>query len=209
MQHKEGDDKMARFSFSIPDEVAEMIDRDVENKGTSRSRLIAEYIERHYKGETQRIESVEIVQRVKSEHEKRVQHLITKHDAAVQQIQTECEKRVEDIKADNAANTQQLESDVERLETITEKLENDFKASEERNASLREKLRQSEASTNDVFTGLQQKLELFKQKVTNLEDNLHIERGHVAELRQDKEYLQKQLELVTLRLPLQKRDEAG
>lgn len=200
---------MARFSFSMPDEVAELLDRDVENKGTSRSSLIAEYIERHYKGETQRIESVEVVQRVKSEHEKRVQHLIAKHDAEVQQIRTECEKRVEDIKADNAVNTQQLEDDVERLEIITEKLENDFKASEERNASVLEKLRQSEASKNTVVTGLQHELELLKQKVTNLEDYLHTERRHVSELRQDKEHLQKQLELVTLRLPLQKRDEVG
>jgi metal-responsive CopG/Arc/MetJ family transcriptional regulator len=209
MLHKEGQDIMARFSFSIPEDVAELLDRDVENKGTSRSSLIAEYIERHYKGETQRIESVEVVQRIKSEHGKRVQHLIAQHDAEMQQIRTECKKLVEDIKAENAVNTQQLEDDVERLETITQKLENELKASEERKASAVEKLRQSEASKNTVVTGLQHELELLKQKVTHLEDNLHTERGLVSELRHDKEYLQTQLELVTLRFPHRKRDKVG
>ena len=56
---------MARFSFSIPDDVAEMLDHDVESKGKSRSSLIAEYIEQYYKGVAHRIESVDVVQRVK------------------------------------------------------------------------------------------------------------------------------------------------
>jgi hypothetical protein len=64
-----------------------------------------------------------------------------------------------------------------------------------------EKLRQSETSKNTVVTGLQHENELLQQKVTNLETLLQTERGITSELRRNKETTQKQLELVTLRLP--------
>jgi len=195
---------MARFSFSIPDEVAEMLDKDLEGTGKSRSSLIAEYIEQHYKGKAQLAEHVNAVQRAKSEHEKRVQRLIAEHAAEVQQIRAECEKRIEDLKADSAASTQQLEDDVERLEKIVEKFEHDFKASEERTASAVERLRQSEASKQTVETVLQHEIELLRVKVTNLEEAMHTERAHLSEISRDKDDLKKQLELVTLRLPAPK-----
>ena len=137
---------MVRLTFSIPDEVAETLKHDAESKVKSISSLITEYIEQHYKGEAQHKENVDVVQLVKGEHEKRVQHLVAEHDAEVQQIRTEYEKQLAQINADNVASTQQLEDDVERLEKITEKLESDFKASEERKASAVDKLRQSEPS---------------------------------------------------------------
>jgi metal-responsive CopG/Arc/MetJ family transcriptional regulator len=201
MQHIRRDDIMARFSFSIPDEVAEMLDRDVETKSTSRSSLIAEFIERHYKREEQRKEDIDVVQRVKSEHEKKVQHLVAEHDAEVQQIRTEYEKQLEQIKADNAVSIQQLENDVERLEKLTENLENDLKASEERNASAVEKLRQSESSKNVIVNGLQHEVELLGKDKVKLEAELQTEKILSNERKADKDNLQKQLELVTLRLP--------
>ena len=73
-------------------------------------------------------------------------------------------------------------------------------ASEERNASAVERLRQSESSRNTVVTGLQHEVELLKQQVANQETLLHAERELTSELRHDKETTQKQLELVTLRL---------
>jgi hypothetical protein len=51
-----------------------------------------------------------------------------------------------------------------------------------------------------VVTGLQHDNELL-QTVTNLETLLQTEKGLNSELRRDKESIQKQLELVTLRLP--------
>jgi hypothetical protein len=48
---------------------------------------------------------------------------------------------------------------------------------------------------------LQHEAELLQQKVVNLETLLHTERALTSELRRDKDNLQKQLELVTLRLP--------
>ena len=65
------------------------------------------------------------------------------------------------------------------------------------------KLRQLEASKNSAVTGLQHENELL-QKVTNLETLLQTEKGLNSELRRDKESIQKQLELVTLRLPAPK-----
>jgi hypothetical protein len=54
-----------------------------------------------------------------------------------------------------------------------------------------------------VVTGLQHENVLL-QKVTNLETLLQTEKGLNSELRRDKESIQKQLELVTLRLPAPK-----
>jgi hypothetical protein len=122
----------------------------------------------------------------------------------LEQVRSSWEKQTEQINAENAATIKQLEDDVERLEAISEEYKNDLKSSERRNASAVEKLRQSEASKNTVVTGLQHENELLQQKVTSLETLLQTERGITSELRRDKETAQKQLELVTLRLPAPK-----
>ena len=192
---------MARFSFSIPDYVAELLDRDVKSTGKSRSSLIAEYVERYYEGETQRAKNADIVQRVKSEHEKRVQQLLIEHDAEMQQIRTECQKQVTQSNTDNAANTQQFEDELEKLESVAKRLDSELKEANERNHSLMEQLQHEKNSKDVVTTGLQHEIELLQQRIASLEGTLHTERGHLSELRQDKEQLQKQLELMTLRLP--------
>ena len=51
---------------------------------------------------------------------------------------------------------------------------------------------------------MQHEIELLQQKVANLEALLHTERGITSELRHDNETIQKQLELVTPRLPAPK-----
>lgn len=180
----------------------------------ARSTLIAQHIEQHYEGKSEadidaeitrlRTESAGIVQRVRIEHEKKVEHLLSTHEAELHRIRTDHEKQIEQLKADNTAATQQLEEDVEQLETISKKYKNDLTLSEERNASAVEKLRQSEASKNTVVTGLQHENELLQQKLTTSEMLLQTERGLNADLRRDKESIQKQLELVTLRLPAPK-----
>jgi predicted transcriptional regulator len=205
---------MARFNITIPDSIAKRLDEDAENQEMARSTLIAQYIEQHYEGKSDadieaeierlRTESAGIVQRARNEHEKKVQHLIATHETELEQVRTDWEKQIEQINAENAATIKQLEDDVERLEAISEEYKNDLKSSEGRNASAVEKLRQSEASKNAVVTGLQHENELLQQKVTNLETLLRTERGITSELRRDKETAQKQLELVTLRLPAPK-----
>jgi predicted RNase H-like nuclease (RuvC/YqgF family) len=83
-------------------------------------------------------------------------------------------------------------------------LNGELKEANERNRSLTEQLQREKNSKDVVATGLQHEIELLQQKVTTLEATLHTERGHLSELRQDKNQLQKQLELVTLRLPAPK-----
>jgi len=205
---------MARFNITIPDSIAKRLDEDAEDQEMARSTLIAQYIEQHYEGKSDadieaeierlRIESADIVQRARNEHEKKVQHLIATHETELEQVRTNWEKQIEQINAENAATIKQLEDDVERLEAISEEYKNDLKSSEGRNASAVEKLRQSEASKNTVVTGLQHENEFLQQKVINLETLLQTERGITSELRHDKETMQKQLELVTLRLPAPK-----
>jgi len=215
---------MVKFTITLPDSVAEKLDADVSEQETPRSTLIARYIEQHYEGAGQpvvdydeiiqtiktkhedevrqineaheadlaklrdsyadvmqraRQEHEEKIQRGTDDHEEKVRQLCEGHKAEVQQIRAECDKRAEEAK--------QLEGDVERLEGITNKLDGERKA--------------SEASKNVVVTGMQHEIELMQQKVSSLEDTLHIEREHLSELRRDKEDCKKQLELVTLRLP--------
>ena len=69
---------------------------------------------------------------------------------------------------------------------------------------MRETLRESEASKNVVVTGLQHRVELLEQDKTSLEAALQVEKGHSLELKADKETMQEQVELLTLRLPAPK-----
>lgn len=205
---------MARYNITIPDSIAKRLDEDAENQDMARSTLIAQYIEQHYEGKSEedidteiarlRTESADIVQRVNLEHEKKVEHLIATHETELQQVLSDYETRIEQINADHTAVAKQLEEDVEQLEAISLKYKNDLKASEERNASAVSKLRDSEASKNTVVTGLQHENELLQQKIENLEALLQTEKGLNSDLRRDKESIQKQLELVTLRLPAPK-----
>ncbi len=154
--------------------------------------------------QNQRAESANIVQRVRDEHEKKIKRLIAEHDAETQQIRADFEKQIQQIKADRSASIQQLETSLEELESVTQKLDANLKEAEERNRSLLEKLRESEASKNVVVTGLQHRVELLEKEKTSLEAALQVERGHSLELKADKETLQKQVELLTLRLPAPK-----
>lgn len=158
----------------------------------------AEY-EKHV--QNQRAESARIVQRVRDEHEKKIEKLITEHEAEIQQIRTDYEKQMRQIKADRSASIQQLESSLEELESVTQKLDGNLKESEERNRSLLEKLREEDASKNVIVTGLQHRVELLEKDKTSLEAALQVEKGHSLELKTDKETMQKQVELLTLRLP--------
>jgi uncharacterized phage infection (PIP) family protein YhgE len=205
---------MARYNITIPDYIAKRLNEDADNQDMARSTLIAQYIEQHYEGKSEadidaeiarlRAESADIVQRARQEHEKKVEHLIATHETELQQVRSDYENKIEQINADHTTAAKQLEEDVERLEAISEKCRYDLKSAEERNASAVEKLRQSEASKSTVVTGLQHENELLKEKLTTSETLLQAERGLTSELRRDKESIQKQLELVTLRLPAPK-----
>jgi chromosome segregation ATPase len=73
---------------------------------------------------------------------------------------------------------------------------------------LKKKLAEKETALSElhsqdiVIAGLQNELETVRTQVKTLEEKLAIYMGLKNELQADKENLQKQLELVTLRLPL-------
>jgi len=168
------------------------------------SKIIVLRTEKEKQAQTQREECAHIVHRVRDEHEKHSQKLIAEHEVEIQQIRAECDKQIQQINADTSASLQQFARSHEELETVTQKLDNSLKKSEEHNRALMKELQQSEASKNTIVTGLQHEIELLREKLANTEATVHTERGHLSELRKDKETLQKQLELVTLRLPAPK-----
>jgi hypothetical protein len=126
-----------------------------------------------------REQGANVMQRARDEFEKKVRQIAEKHEAEAQQLRAECEKRAEEAK--------QLEGDVERLEGITKKLDSELKA--------------SEASRKTVEDGFQHRIELLEKDKAKLEAELQTEKVLSNERKADKENLQKQLELVTLRLP--------
>jgi chromosome segregation ATPase len=155
--------------------------------------------------QNQRAESANIVQRVRAEHEKKIEQLIAEHDAEIQQIRADGEKQMRQLKADRSASIQQLENSLEELESVTQKLDANLKESGERNRALMEQLRESEAAHQTVVIDLQHRVELIEKDKASLEAALQVEKGHSLELKADKGTLQKQVELLTLRLPAQGR----
>jgi len=131
-----------------------------------------------------------------AEHETEVQQaLVAEHEAELQQARADYEQQLQQISTDNAATIQQFEDELHRLEVITQKLNDDLKTSEEREASLAEKPRQSETSKNTVVTALQQELSLSEQKATNLESSLRAETAATVQRERD----ENQKRLQTLR----------
>jgi len=154
--------------------------------------------------QNQRAERAIIVQRVRAEHEKKIEKLIAEHDTETQQIRADGEKQMRQLTADRSASIQQLENSLEELERVTHQLDANLKESGERNRSLTEELRESEASKNVVVTGLQHRVELLEKDKASLDEALQVEKGHSYELKADKETLQKQVELQMLQLPAPK-----
>ena len=79
--------------------------------------------------------------------------LIAEHEAELQQARADFEAKLQQSMADNAISIQRIVGELERLETLTEKLNKDLKTSEEREASLAEKLRQSETQKTRLLQG--------------------------------------------------------
>lgn len=70
--------------------------------------------------------------------------------------------------------------------------------------SLEAQATQEAGSRETVTVGLQHELELAQKDVRNLNEQLVVHKGQIQSMERDKEHLQKQLELVTLRLPAPK-----
>ncbi len=89
---------------------------------------------------------------------------------------------------------------LERLDT----LEQESFAMVEKLTQEKDQAAQKAVSQDTVIKGLQQELELTKTSTKNLSEQVVELKGQIRKLEDDKEFLQKQLELVTLRLPAPK-----
>jgi predicted transcriptional regulator len=82
-----------------------------------------------------------------------------------------------------------------------QEIDQEYSALQQRVKQHREEAAQTAVSHQVVVKGLQHELELVKTNVKNLEEQLFLHKGIIQGLEKDKELCQKQLELVTLRLP--------
>ncbi len=142
------------------------------------------------------------------------------------------EKELVALKRKNTTIEQQRRQEQERaakdaasLETTIKMLRDELASAKKRTGELKQELAgkdkhieqlevrvqglevqaaQETGSRETVTLGLQHRIELAEKDVSNLTDQLVMHKGQIQSLEKDKENLQKQLELVTLRLPAPK-----
>lgn len=138
--------------------------------------------------------------------------------AALKRNNTVLEQRRRQEQERTAKNAASQEATIKRLRdelAITKKrmndLEQELATKDERVQQLEQRAQSLEAqavleagSRETVTVGLQHELELAQKDVRNLNEQLVMHKGLIQSMESDKEHLQKQLELVTLRLPAPK-----
>ena len=166
---------MARFTITLPESIASKLGADEEQRKIPRSTLIAHYLEQHYNA----VPAAALEERIKEldvSYSDCMQELeqakLTQEERHTAEVQ-QARQEIQRMNADNAAQMQQVKNDAA----------------------------QNAASQDVVIRGLQNELEVTKTRTESLEEKLVIYTGLNNDLKTDKESLQKQLELVTLRLP--------
>ncbi|MGA7075600.1 MAG: hypothetical protein WBZ42_03510 [Halobacteriota archaeon] len=170
---------MAHYSIIVPDDLASRLNQEATDLDVKKSTYITQLLRAHYEKPTSALEA-----------------RIDEQQSLIGSLQSDCAQM-----QDQLQQMQGTAEQVHLLEASLKETEGALTDAQARNQSLMEKLQQVQASKDVTTTGLQHEIELLRQQVASLESTLHTERGHLSELRQDKETLKKQLELVTLRLP--------
>ena len=166
---------MARFTITLPESVALKLSADEEKRKIPRSTLIAQYLEQHYNA----VPTAALEERIKE------------LDVSYSDCMQELEQAKLTQEEQHAADVQQVREEVQRIKDDNAALMQQVKDEAAQNA----------ASQGLVIKGLQNELEVTKTRTESLEEKLVIYTGLNNDLKTDKESLQKQLELVTLRLP--------
>ncbi len=188
MQQGKFGDSM-RFTITLPDAVARSLDEDVEQTDMSRSTLIAHYIAEHYERESSPDHGEQIF-RLKQQHEDEMTYTTQDYERQLKALQVEVQK----LRSDSEGRYEQQAANYEKqIAELNDELQ-----------SLKIRLFNTEKSNKDIITGMQHGNELLQSQMQAMQRELQLERDHNLELRNDKEQLQKQLELVTLRLPAPK-----
>ncbi len=142
--------------------------------------------------------------------ERQLADLKSKNTTLEQQRKQEQEKAAKST-ASHEATIKGLRDELATTKTRISTLEQELAAKNLRVQELAQRVQDLEAhaaqeagSRETVTLGLQHQVELAQKDVSNLNDQLVMHKGQIQGLERDKENLQKQLELVTLRLPAPK-----
>ena len=175
-----------RFTINLADNVAQSLENDVEASGMARSTLITHYIAEHY----ERVNLPDQLPRLTQQYEDELSHTKQDYERKMKTLQ----EKIEKLSNDTAG----------RYEEQSSTYENQIAELNDSLHALQVKLFNTEKSNKNIITGMQHEQELLRSQMQALQRELQLERDHNLELRNDKEQLQKQLELVTLRLPAPK-----
>ncbi|MGZ4936690.1 MAG: hypothetical protein ACXV4C_09115 [Halobacteriota archaeon] len=136
---------------------------------------------------------------------------LKRKNAALEQQRRQEQERAAKNAASQEATIKGLREELATTKRGASDLEQELAAKNERVQQLEERVQGLEAqaaqevgSRETVTLGLQHRIELAQKDVSNLNDQLVMHKGQIQSLERDKENLQKQLELVTLRLPAPK-----
>ncbi len=203
---------MARFNITLPDALRAQLETEARQGSTKISTLIAQCVKEHYAG-APTAEYEAQLQKCKDENailwhkvelfQDDTAENVAAHDMVVQELQNELDAA--------KTRTKGLEQDVVNKDDKIQLLEQDLTAAlgtvEALDQGAQELIKQAEqerASKETAKTGLQHELERTQDNVKGLEEYIVELKGQIKDLKEDKQSLQKQLELVTLRLPAPK-----
>jgi chromosome segregation ATPase len=173
---------MTHYSIIVPDNLASKLDAEAVSLNLKKSTYITRLLRAHYEKPAEALETQ-----------------IKEQKARIAVLQSGCTKL-----QDQLQSMQDVTEKVHALEASLKEADSSLNEYRERERELSGKLQLEKNSKEVVVTGMHHEVELLQQKVTSLEAALHTERDHLLEIKQDKDQLQKQLELVTLRLPAPK-----
>ncbi len=132
-------------------------------------------------------------------------------NTALEQQRTQEQERAAKTTASQEATIKELRDELATTKKRMDGHEQELVIKTQRVRELEERVRDLEAhaaqeagSRETVTLGLQHRVELAEKDVSNLNEQLVMHKGQIQSLERDKENLQKQLELVTLRLPAPK-----
>lgn len=195
------------YSITLPAFVATKLQEEAEREKTKRSTLIAHHLEQYYN-------TVPTAQ-----YEFKIQELekqVQEYEGIIQDLQTEAAEQITRVQKEAsetaALEVQQLKRTLNQQASQStarmQEVKNEMQLVQAENAAkileIEKEAAQNAASQDLVIKGLQNELGRAEIEVKNLSDKVTENAGTINELKTDKEYFKKQVELLTLRLPAPK-----
>ena len=209
-----------RWNISVPQSLKAQVESDAQKQGLAPSKLIVTYIAEHYAA-TDAAERLEILRHKLAEKELQAEVEVNALKRQLQELEASKKqtKKLEQEAIEQHNKIELLERDlaaalgtIEALEQSTQELQGKLKAenetyqqtSTERERRHKDVLTEEENRHAHIANALRHEQELTQSKLEAAQRELQREQELNRELRTDKEQQQKQLELLTLRLPAPK-----